>query len=253
MGDSVLLEDAKSTEPPMHEIDPRGDVILVLESTNEKILTWQEKLRAQFDSQGAQIIPRSSSPSEPPADGDVSEGKSKILAKYRVSSKHLALTCPYFQSMFDKRWSEGETLQSHGQVEVQTYDFDVEALLLLMKVLHCQTKDVPERVTTETITNIAVLVDFYGCHDAVTLVTNLWFKQFDWTGLNTLNPALIQSLCITWVFKKGSEFAHMTHIAQRKSTTRLQTYGLPIPPRLLGEELDQKSLLPCEGYSDIFF
>lgn len=64
--------------------------------------------------------------------------------------------------MFDKRCPEGNTLQSQEHVEIPTYDFDAEALHVLMKVLHCRSKDVQERVTMGMMTNIAAWLTSMG-------------------------------------------------------------------------------------------
>ncbi|OJJ30339.1 hypothetical protein ASPWEDRAFT_706889 [Aspergillus wentii DTO 134E9] len=87
--------------------------------------------------------------------------------KIRVSSKHLTLSSRYFEKRLKSCWPEGSELQYKGQVTMTIFDWNKAALLMVLKIMHCKTRKVLKFIDLNLLCEIAVLVDYIGCHEAV--------------------------------------------------------------------------------------
>jgi hypothetical protein len=163
---------------------------------------------------------------------DMSEGKTnKEEVHYYVSSRHLRLASPTFDSLLTKeKWKEGEPDKDDGLYHVPAEDWDIEALLLLLNVLHHRNRHVPRSLSLEMLAKIAVLIDYYDCAEAVELCTERWIEH-----LRKTSPVpsgfcrdLMLWMCIAWVLRMPDEFTQTTAIALRQVDQELLTLGLPI-------------------------
>jgi hypothetical protein len=148
--------------------------------------------------------------------------------RFRVSARHLTLASPFFERSLKRGWCEGETLYSSGHVEISVLDCDPEALLILLKIIHCQPRSVPRRIGLDLLTKLAVLVDYYKCHEAVDVFSDLWIDYLRKGIPDTYSDDLIRWIWISWVFRKGDLFKMATRAAQRWSDSPMKTLGLPI-------------------------
>ncbi|RDW83611.1 BTB/POZ domain-containing protein [Aspergillus mulundensis] len=87
--------------------------------------------------------------------------------RIRVSAKHLMLASPYFKKMLTGGWKESLAYQQKGSVEITAEDWDLEALLILLRAIHCQHHLIPESLELETLAKVAVIADYYDCKDVV--------------------------------------------------------------------------------------
>lgn len=70
-----------------------------------------------------------------------------IAVHMLVSSKHMMLASPVFRAMLrPDTFKEGQTLQAAGKLEVSLPDDDPVALVVLLNIIHGQTRKVPRRV-----------------------------------------------------------------------------------------------------------
>jgi len=152
--------------------------------------------------------------------------------QYHVSSSHLRLASPKFESMlFRGNWKEGIPNENDGCYYIPTEDWDGEAFLILLNALHLRNRQVPRSVSLVMLAKIAVLVDYYNCAEAVELSTEMWVKHLKNT---TPIPSkycrdLMLWMCIAWVLRLPQEFAQTTAVAiKRSKQEELSTLGLPI-------------------------
>ncbi|KAF2810992.1 uncharacterized protein BDZ99DRAFT_508368 [Mytilinidion resinicola] len=138
--------------------------------------------------------------------------------KYRVSSSHLRLASPKFESMLSgSNWKEGIPNEKDGRFYISVEDWDSEAFLILLNVLHLHHRKVPRSVSLELLAKITVLVDCYDCAEAAELWTERWIDR-----VKDTTP-------FPWVLKLPQEFAQTTAVAIKQSTqAELSTLGLPI-------------------------
>lgn len=77
---------------------------------------------------------------EESANGSVEEEDSippKADVRIQVFAKHLMLASPVFKKALTGKWKEGSTFVGTGSVEITTEGWDVEAFLILLRILHC--------------------------------------------------------------------------------------------------------------------
>ncbi len=95
----------------------------------------------------------------------------------RVSSKHLILASAMFRNMLSSdKFSEGQGLHSKGSLIIRLPD-DSEAPITLMYIVHGMTKAVPRKVTLNTLTKLAILINYYQLHEPVEFVSDLWIAD----------------------------------------------------------------------------
>jgi hypothetical protein len=74
-----------------------------------------------------------------PANGSVEKVDSipsEVDVRIQVSAKHLMLASPVFKKALTGKWKEGSTFVGTGSVEITTEGWDVEAFLILLRILH---------------------------------------------------------------------------------------------------------------------
>ncbi len=156
--------------------------------------------------------------------------------RLRVSSRHLSLASPYFKVALNGPWREAASTSTDGSHSIYADDWDSEAFLILMHIIHGRNRQVPRRVSLELLAKISVLIDYYECHEAVELFSELWLRE-----LKSQLPAqpgreLTLWLCVSWILGAADIFASTTSIALRQSQGPLATLGLPIPERIVGKQ-----------------
>ncbi len=153
----------------------------------------------------------------------------------RVSSRHLILASPYFKAALNGPWREAASTSADCSHSIYADDWDPEAFLILMHIIHGRNRQVPRRVSLELLAKIAVLVDYYECHETVELFAEIWLQELKSRLPEQLDRDLIFCLCISWVFGDAELFKSVTSIAVRQSQEPLATLGLPIPERIVGK------------------
>ncbi|KAH0551143.1 hypothetical protein GP486_007519 [Trichoglossum hirsutum] len=256
-----------------HELDPDGDVFLVLHDPQEGFALWddsQEHLppvppspvlehrvsqpeSVRLDSPDYRDQPISAEESNAreqtitlPRDESPSFAEEVLMPlaekgeiQIRVSSNHLALASTYFERMLRGNWKEGHALRSDGHVGLDVGEWDHEAFLILMNVIHGRTRAVPQSISLELLAKIAVLVDYYKCEEVIRVFLEMWISQLKENLPETYSRDLILWICISWVFRLSKQFTIATNIALQQSRGPIQTLGLPIPARV-AEIIDQQ-------------
>ncbi|KAK4149057.1 hypothetical protein C8A00DRAFT_19216, partial [Chaetomidium leptoderma] len=159
----------------------------------------------------------------------------------RVSSRHLILASPYFKAALNGPWREAASVSADCSQDVYAYDWDPQAFLILMHIIHARNRQVPRLVSLELLAKIAVLVDYYECYEAVEVFAELWLQ-----GLKSqsqlpaqVNRELTLWLCVSWIFGDADVFTSVTSTALQQSQGPLPTLGLPIPERIV-EVIDSR-------------
>jgi len=154
--------------------------------------------------------------------------------RLRVSLRHLSLASSYSERMFQGDWLEGETLRSTGSVEVSLPEDDSAAMFILMNIIHGHTRSVPRLVDLKTLTQLAVLVDYYQFHEAVEVSSDMWVDRLKEQLPQAYTKDLVRWICVSWVFSKPYEFRQVTRIAQRQIKGVVDKCALPIPDSIVG-------------------
>ncbi|KAL0937532.1 uncharacterized protein CTRU02_207263 [Colletotrichum truncatum] len=163
---------------------------------------------------------------------DLKTGPQNTVAKtqevtFLLSSRHLSLASSYFKAQLNGPWREAS---------------DVNALLLLMQIIHGKTKDVPNCVDLETLAKAAVLIDYYKCHETTGFFSTLWVKSLKSELPSDLNRELILWLMISVVFLQNDVFESITKTAVQRSDGPIPMLGLPIPQSVISKRLSLSQL-----------
>ncbi|KAL3473716.1 hypothetical protein BJX99DRAFT_193007 [Aspergillus californicus] len=243
-GESVKLDDIT------YELDPEGDTTLVIPRVRASLPPLFKDLKSTAlagiypfcESMSFLIFPTS--------------GFDYVTLRLRVSSKHLILASGYYARMFRSGFREGTALRDNGHVEIPTEEPRGVAFLLLMVIIHHRTSQVPFEVSLSTLANMAVLVDYYDCYEAVALLSRLWI-----TGMPDILPTALDPfpaalnantwLFISWVFRNNSIFEKMTQLFITQSKAEIRGGILPTPRRILDKMNKQRSSYIARVIRDI--
>jgi hypothetical protein len=292
-------------EESFHDLDPDGDVVIILRNPNVAFAIWDESseypppetasspslqewtITGQFDGPLEELVQPESEPEPEPVEPEsiergfpshedqvpapeasgrweeisnqsrasqsgyptpplsespTSQDKTPISLHeitqegmhIRVSSSHIILASPYFKRMFKGNWKETHVRQSGRCVPIYMEDWDPEALLILMNIIHGHTRKVPRVVSLEMLAKIAVLVDYYKCYEVVELFSEVWIDQLKGDLPTVYSRDVILWILVAWVFTQPEQFQAATRIAQRQSSGPIPTLGLPIPGNIVG-------------------
>ncbi|KAI9048630.1 hypothetical protein LZ554_007462 [Drepanopeziza brunnea f. sp. 'monogermtubi'] len=167
-----------------------------------------------------------------------------------VSSKHLMLVSPVFKAMFTHSFKEGETLRSNGHVEVELDD-EASAFEILMDIIHCRIRKIPEQVSLQTLASLSIIVDKYQTLEPVELHLRLWLPELKNQFPTSMSPEVLPWLSIAWVFQLDEDFMDLTRIVQRESfpgwNTSKQCY--PMSDRIYARVEEQRQACIDEALS----
>jgi hypothetical protein len=162
----------------------------------------------------------------------------KVEVRMRLSAKHLILASAYFKKMLKGPWKESMT-SSESYHTIDASEWDAEAMLILMNIIHGHARSVPRAISLEMLAKLAVLVDYYHCHEVVEPWADRWIRDINQPLPNQYGRDLMLCLVISVVFSQESLFETMTKIASKQSKRSLQTLNLPIPQSVIGKKREE--------------
>lgn len=233
---------------PADIIDPDGEVIIVLRDANSpfayaagdmvprktshglpkpyKFPSWE---RASDDAATEEVVT-----DEAAAEKQTQDPMDGRELRIQVSAKHLTFASSFFKNTLTGRWKESETYQQQGSVEIIAEDWDSEALLIILRAMHCQYNLMPQKVTLEMLAKIATIADYYDCKDVLWIMEEKWIKSLDEKG--SICPRdLILWVWVSWFFKLPTQFTESTSKAMSWSYGLIDGRGLPIPDKVIGK------------------
>ncbi|RYO65256.1 hypothetical protein AA0113_g5273 [Alternaria arborescens] len=158
---------------------------------------------------------------------------------YHVSSRHLMLASPVFKRALNKDgFTESVRNEIDGFFHVQASDWDPEAFLIVLQILHGRNKQVPRKVSLDMLAKIAILEDYYTFGESLDVFTEMWIQELIRVSIPTVYCRdLVLWIWVAWLFDKDQQFEEATTVAIKQSTEALRTLDLPIPP-ILSDEID---------------
>lgn len=154
----------------------------------------------------------------------------------RVFSRHLILASSNFKMMLTGRCQESR-IQSEDKYLIKVEDWDANAFIILMNIIHGRFRSIPRSIDLETLAKIAVLVDYYNCHEVVELAVEMWIKRLKWPLPTTYCRELVLWLHVSWVFCEADIFEEITRTTLRTMKGQLCTMRLPIPENIVRKQV----------------
>lgn len=187
---------------PPHQVDPDGDIIL-------------------FTPEAALI--------------DIGKGNVPgNYARFQVSSKHLTLASDYFKRMLKSCWAEGDALSTKGFAEIPVNDCKPAILLIILNIIHGRSRLVPRKLSLPQLTDIAVAVDFFQCHEAIEIFADIWIQDLKSLVSSSFSENTQKWIMIAWVFNCNDILRQAETIAMQQGTGPFHTDNLPIPKSIKG-------------------
>jgi len=125
-----------------------SDAIITLNNPNAPFAAWEESDGSTTTNQTKTDVQSESAAQDGPAP-----------VVFRVSSQYLIQASPVFKAAFTGGWKEGS--KKGGCNEINAEDWDVEAMSLILNIIHARTKSLPEITSLEILCKFVVLVDYY--------------------------------------------------------------------------------------------
>ncbi|KAF5628784.1 hypothetical protein F52700_7876 [Fusarium sp. NRRL 52700] len=220
-----------------HDIAPDGDLYIVLEKANTMRTTPSVTFRflnvnpPTFGPEpGVVNVPDTSSGLELPK----AQVFRKMLTGSWKESAPAGTTLPK---------TPAEATEASAVREISTTGWDVHAFFTVLRIMHGCNRQVPEVVSISFFVDVAVIVDYYECADAVAIAANLW-KTDILTSKGERSPmqekASVMWLWIAWVFAWPSEFcaAAYRQVYYSQGLDPIDPHDLPVA--MLLEKLEEK-------------
>ncbi|KAK1986716.1 hypothetical protein LZ30DRAFT_581472 [Colletotrichum cereale] len=229
----------------VHSVDPEGDVLLVLRNPKAPFAIWDDSdwasqtenaKKSKKPRKREMVMRMKEMHPEGPSEAELAPSfqntniEQEPEVKFILSSRHLILASRYFNAKLNGTWKEATPHAFDNRHHMEASDWDPDALLILMHAIHGRTRSVPRRIDCEMLAKIAVLVDYYDCHEVVEVFSSMWIDALKDQIPSECNRDLLLWLCIAHVFKQDDAFAKITKTAILEGKGPMPTVDLPIPP-----------------------
>ncbi|KAI4950459.1 hypothetical protein J4E91_004342 [Alternaria rosae] len=162
---------------------------------------------------------------------DLPEEPEEESIHYHVSSRHLILASVAFKRMLAQNgFAESVRNEADGLYHITAHDWDAEAFLIVLRIVHGRNKLIPREVRLEMLAKIAVLEDYYNFGEALDLFTEVWIRELTNRPIpQTHCRDLVLWVWVAWVFDVEQQFTNVTATSMRQITESFRTLDLPIP------------------------
>lgn len=151
----------------------------------------------------------------------------RTKTRFQVSSRHLTLASSIFRAMLDGPWKEGITSKESLR-SILANTWDVDALLIVLNIIHGHHRKVPKSLSLEMLTKVATVVDYYNCHEVVEIFADRWLNGMERAPPDYHGRDSTLFLCVAWVFRWSEHVKAMTELALRHGEGPIDTPDLPI-------------------------
>ncbi|KAH6875309.1 hypothetical protein BKA58DRAFT_427908 [Alternaria rosae] len=179
---------------------------------------------------------------------DLPEEPEEESIHYHVSSRHLILASVAFKRMLAQNgFAESVRNEADGLYHITAHDWDAEAFLIVLRIVHGRNKQVPREVSLEMLAKIAVLEDYYNFEEALDVFTEVWILELTKRPIPQMHCRdLVLWVWIAWVFDIEQQFTKATATSIRQITESFRTLDLPIPA-IVSDEIDARRYLAIES------
>lgn len=220
-------------ETPRLVVDRRGDLVLVLENPR---VPFPGRRGVEKDQHRSRQVTSTDTLAN-----DLARMTTNSSVMYLVSSERLKMTSRYFKTVLSGRWPIA--VGPDGLKRITTSEWNHEALLFVLRVIHDRPVDLPLQVGRDMTSRVSLIVDYYGCEAALRLFVVAWWPfQVDWIrtiDYDDVSPETDNKIAfvifVSLVFGVACEFAEVTTLAMQRRIVPLTTHNFPIPQELIRE------------------
>jgi hypothetical protein len=222
----------------IHVIDPNADTIITLKATPSIFAPRSSRKALGLAIKQAPIAQNSTTEAiavGTPTLATAPVSQEEQGTRFRVSSRHLVLASPWFKrALTNEGWAESTRSVDDRLFHITASDWDADAFLIFLNIIHLRNRQVPRTVTLETLAKIATLVDYYECGEAVESFTETWLATLRRT---TAMPTfycreLVLWIWISWMFDMSDCFKEATAVFIKAGSTDFYSHGIPLPTKV---------------------
>ncbi|KAG9253428.1 uncharacterized protein F5Z01DRAFT_623717 [Emericellopsis atlantica] len=158
--------------------------------------------------------------------------------KMRLSSQHLILASDYFKSALTKGFAESVPESGEFAHVVRAENMNLEALRLVMSIVHGQTHQVPRKISLDLLAKVAVVVDYYKFHKAVDFFFQVWAEQIETPAEWQYGTGFLLRLLVSCIFQEKEMFQKLTKVYLLHSRGPIHHLDLP-PLALIRDPLEK--------------
>ncbi|KAK5628573.1 hypothetical protein RRF57_004288 [Xylaria bambusicola] len=208
--------EVKAGEPDSVTTDTNGTNINEVDYPAEESIEKPAEPSTEIPAEDAEIT----EPHQP--NGSVPGGEEQW--QFKASSKHLSLASTHVKTIM----SGAKETHDDGLVHWKFDGFDVDAISIILSVIHGLNRRVPRTVSLPMLAQIARVVDHLECHEVMELYASIWMKHI---GDPVPNPS--QMDCDYWisvagVFHSPEIFKNWTRVAIIQKLTSPPSLESPI-------------------------
>ncbi|KAL7931938.1 hypothetical protein V8C35DRAFT_105406 [Trichoderma chlorosporum] len=127
--------------------------------------------------------------------------------------------------------------------------FNSDAFEIVLRIIHAQADKVPEELSLDMLTNVAVIADDLQYTSPLLPFVKLWTsKKNIWEWPKVFNAA-IQQVFVSWIFKLGEIFKAMTRrtVLLSHPNLKLDPGSLPMPSSIF-KAMEEKRKIVLQEY-----
>ncbi|EGX93696.1 hypothetical protein CCM_01965 [Cordyceps militaris CM01] len=217
------------------QIHESGDLLIVLTPPTEPFALWQDKKESE-----TKTDPGAAKQAAEETDEKSSAKDTKTIQPeytFLVSSHILRHASRLFEKDLDPDgpWKQPE-VQTDGLRHKHLEDFDPQALSHVLNLIHFRTTQVPDKLEMETLAEVAVIVDYFQCHEAMRFAVQSWITEpITITVIRDLKfgRTLMLWLLIASVFKVQTILKRAITILVEEGTGPFDALDLPISQNVI--------------------
>ncbi|KAI0514474.1 hypothetical protein F5B22DRAFT_229044 [Xylaria bambusicola] len=193
--------EAIAEEPSSVTTDTDGTNVNGVEHPTEDSVERPSESSAEVPTEG----PESTEPHQP--NGSVARGEEQW--QFRASSKHLSLASTHVKMIM----SGAKETHDDGLVHWKFDGFDVDAISIILSVIHGLNRRVPRTVSLPMLAQIARVVDHLECHEVMELYASIWMEHIGDPVPNPSQKDWDDWISVAGVFHSPEIFKNWTRVA----------------------------------------
>ncbi|PKY09389.1 hypothetical protein P168DRAFT_278878 [Aspergillus campestris IBT 28561] len=229
--------DYTAMEKPSHAIDPNGEVVFALPKRVPLFTPWPQECIAIPKSASGRYTTNNDPPNDEGNPTPEPKGDDPELPHYtvQVSAKHLAFASPVLKKCLTGPWKEGQSLFENFYVKLDAGDWDFEAFLLFMNIVHCKTHRLTRDISVTCLAQLATIAGYYDSVLPVKFFADIWIDTLIPSFPTTHCREVMLWLCISCIFNRQALLRKAANLAITRSNEPLTSLGLSLPTTLLRE------------------
>lgn len=210
-----------------YTLDPDGDTKIILQNPSAPFAgeCAEHQQKAPNSKDGCQL------------NNDKNYRREPNVVTFRASSRHLSLASERSRRMKSQAWV-GEKVEADGFIHLECDEWSSMALLIVLNIIHCRSRQVPRTVTLDMLVKIATIVDYFEFQEAVEPYSTGWIKSLRQSCIQATDGDLVLLIWVSHVFGNEAMLSNCQAAAALRSRNRLDDLGLPIPCSILGKLVD---------------